>query len=146
MFLGNSVVFGYGLETRDALPAQFERLAGDTRVFNAAVNGAENGDSYLVGKAGIDSVDTLYVQLTRHGHARPILGTLIPIDDADARRFALDRTDPMEVKLRSLLGRVWRLYAVNDRLQAAFFGTSARQYLYLHKRELLLAARRGPLP
>ena len=140
MFLGNSVVFGYGLEARDALAAQFERLAGDTRVFNAAVNGAENGDSDLVGKAVIDSVDTLYVQLTLRSRARPILGTLIPVDDDDVRRFALDRTDPIEATLRSLLGRVWRLYAVNDRLQAAFFGTSARQYLYLHKRELLLAA------
>lgn len=140
VFLGNSVIFGYGLETRDALPAQFERLAGDTRVFNAAVNGSENGDSYLVGKAVIDSVDTLYVQLMWRSRARPILGTLIPVDDADARRFALDRPDPVEATLRSLLGRVWRLYAVNDRLQAAFFGTSARQYLYLHKRELLLTA------
>lgn len=140
IFLGNSVVFGYGLETRDALPAQFERLAGDTRVFNAAVNGSENGDSFLVGKAVIDSVDTLYVQLIPRDGARPILGTLLPVDDADARRFTLERTDPIEAKLRSLLGRVWRLYALNDRLQAAFFGTSARQYLYLHKRELLLAA------
>jgi len=140
IFLGNSVVFGYGLETRDALPAQFERLAGDTRVFNAAVNGSESGDSYLVGKAVIDSVDTLYVQLIPRDGARPILGTLLPVDDADARRFALDHTDPVEAKLQSLLGRVWRLYAVNDRLQAALFGTSARQYLYLHKRELLLAA------
>lgn len=140
MFLGNSVVFGYGLETRDALPAQFERLAGDTRVFNAAVNGAESGDDYLVGKAVIDSVDTLYVQLIRRDGARPILGTLIPVDDADARRFELDRPDPIEATLQSTLGRVWHLYADNERLQAALLGTSARQYLYLHKRELLLAA------
>jgi len=140
MFLGNSVVFGYGLETRDALPAQFEKLSGDTRVFNAAVNGAESGDNYLVGKAVIDSVDTLYVQLIRRDGARPILGTLIPVDAADARRFELDRPDPIEATLQSTLGRVWHLYADNERLQAAFLGTSARQYVYLHKRELLLAA------
>ena len=139
LFLGNSVVFGYGVEAPQALPAQFERLAGDTRVFNAAVNGAENGDSYLVGKAVIDSVDTLYVQVVRHDAARPILGMLIPADDADTRRFLLRRPDRIEATLRSLLGRVWRLYAFNDRLQAAFFGTSTRQYVYLHKRELLLA-------
>ena len=140
LFLGNSVVFGYGAETPDALPAQFETLAGDTRAFNAAVNGAESGDSYLVAKAVIDSVDTLYVQLIPRDGARPILGTLLPVDDADAQRFKLRRTDRVEATLRSLLGRVWRLYAVNDRLQTAFFGTSTRQYLYLHKRDLLLAA------
>lgn len=139
MFLGNSVVFGYGLETRDALPAQFERIAGDTRVFNAAVNGAESGDSFLLGKAVIDSVDTLYVQLIRRDGARPILGMLIPVDDTDARHYGLDRLGPIEATLRSMLGRVWHLYGDNDRLQAALFGTSTRQYFYLHKRELLLA-------
>jgi hypothetical protein len=140
LFLGNSVIFGYGLETRDALPARFEKLAGDTRAFNAAVNGAESGDSYLVARAVIDSIDTLYVQLIPRDGARSILGTLLPVDDADAQRFNLRRTDRVEATLRSLLACVWRLYAVNDRLQAAFFGTSTRQYLYLHKRDLLLAA------
>ena len=138
IFLGNSIVFGYGISAREALPAQFEKLATNTRVFNAAVNGQELGDSYLVGKDVIDSVDTLFVQLIEHEDARPILGTLIPVDDDDARRFHLDRRNAVEARLQSLLGRVWRLYAVNDRMQAALFGTSTRQYLYLHKKELLL--------
>lgn len=138
MFLGNSIVFGYGIRASEAVPAQFEKLAGNTRVFNAAINGQQMGDNLLVGKAVIDSVDVLFVQLIRQEGARPILGKLIPVDDDDARRFHLDRQNAVETGLRSLLGRVWRLYAVNDRLQAAFFGTSTRQYLYLHKRELLL--------
>jgi hypothetical protein len=137
MFLGNSIVFGYGIPARDAVPAQFEALTGNTRVFNAAINGQELGDSYLVGKSVIDSVDTLFVQLIDREGARPLLGTLIPIDDDDARRFHVERRSAVETTLRSLLGRVWRLYAANDRLQAALFGTSTRQYLYLHKKELL---------
>lgn len=137
VFLGNSIVFGYGISARDAVPAQFETLIGNTRVFNAAINGQELGDSYLVGKAVIDSVDTLFVQLIDREGARPVLGTLIPVDDDDARRFHIERRTAVETTLRSLLGRVWRLYAVNDRLQAALFGTSTRQYLYLHKKELL---------
>ena len=137
LFLGNSVIFGYGIDARDALPARYEKRVGNTRVFNAAINGQEMGDIYLISKSVIDSVDTLYVQLIASEGARPILGKLLPVDDADAQRFHLERPNRVETTLESSLGRVWRLYRDNDRLQAAFFGTSTRQYLYLHKRELL---------
>jgi lysophospholipase L1-like esterase len=144
LFLGNSVIFGYGIDARDAVPARFEKRIGNARVFNAAINGQELGDIDLISKAVIDSVDTLYVQLIASEGARPILGKLIPVDDEDAARFHLDRMNRIEATLQSLLGRVWRLYRDNDRLQAAFFGTSTRQYLYLHKRELLFGRRAQP--
>jgi hypothetical protein len=137
LFLGNSVIFGYGIDARDAVPARYEQRAGNARVFNAAINGQEMGDIFLISKSVIDSVDTLYVQLIPAEGARPILGKLLPVDDADAERFHLERANRLEATLDSLLGRAWRLYGNNDRLQAAFFGTSTRQYLYLHKRELI---------
>lgn len=144
LFLGNSVIFGYGIDARDAVPARYEKRAGTARVFNAAINGEEMGDIYLISKSVIDSVDTLYVQLISGEGARPILGKLIPVDDDDAQRFHLERVNRVEATLDSLLGRVWGLYGNNDRLQAAFFGTSTRQYIYLHKRELI--AGRHPQP
>ncbi len=146
VFLGNSVVFGYGIDAREALPAQFERFARGRRVFNAAVNGQEMGDSLLAGKAIIDSVDTLFVQvIPHHDAARPILGKLLPVSSEDAQRYGLEQFDPIEARLRSILGRVWRLYASNDRLQAAWFGTSTRQFLYLHKRNWIVR-RAAPPP
>ncbi len=136
VFLGNSVFFGYWIDTRDALPAQFEKCVLGRRVFNAATNGQEMGDALLVGKSIIDSVDRLYVQvIPRHDGARPVLGKLLPVSGDDANRYHLE-FDPLEARWRSMLARVWRLYAFNDRLQAAWFGTSTRQFLYLHKREL----------
>src|SRR3954453_22638741 len=144
LFLGNSVIFGYGIDARDAIPARYEKRAGNARVFNAAINGQEMGDSYLIAKSVIDSVDALYVQLIAGQGARPILGKLIPVDDADAQRFHLERSNRVEAMLQSQLGRVWRLYGNSDRLQAAFFGTSTRQSLYLHKRELLFGGHPQP--
>ena len=63
VFFGNSMIFGYFLTPAQAIPAQFQTLQPEARVYNAAVNGQEIGTSYLVGKAIVDSVDTIYVQV-----------------------------------------------------------------------------------
>jgi hypothetical protein len=138
VFLGNSMMFGYLLTPDQAVPAQFEKRAGGTRVFNASLNGAESGSHYLIAKSMIGSVDGFIVQV--HGDkANPLLPSLIPIDAEDTRRFRLNAPNRVEQAARRALGRVWRLFEMNDRLQAAFLGTSTRQYLYLHKREIALA-------
>jgi hypothetical protein len=131
VFFGNSIMFGYGLEAEDAVPAQFQRLQPDTRVFNMAINGFETGNGYLISKAIIDSVDSIFV-LTIGEKADPMLPQLIPMSDDDVRAFNLAPRDPIERRLESIAG-VWHLYADNYRLQAALFGTSTRQYVYLHK-------------
>jgi hypothetical protein len=137
VFLGNSMMFGYLLPPEQAVPAQFEKRAGGIRVFNASLNGAEAGSHYLIAKSMIGAVDGFVVQVTGD-KANPLLPSLIPIEAEDSRRFRLDVPNRVEQGARNALGRAWRLFAMNDRLQAAFFGTSTRQYLYLHKREIVL--------
>jgi hypothetical protein len=135
VFFGNSMLFGYFLTPEQAIPAQYQRLVPDARVYNAAINGQELGTGYLVGKDIIDDVDVLYVQVVGAA-ANPLLPTLIPVSDADLLRFDLMRPERVEQRLQSWLGRVWQLYRLNDRMQAALFGTSARVYFYMHKRDL----------
>lgn len=135
MFLGNSMIFGYFLNAQDAMPAQYQRLRPDTHVYNAAVNGQEIGMSYLIAEDVIDSVDVMYVQVVGE-KANPMLPSLIPIDDADLRRFELSAPNGVEQQMQSWLGRVWHLYGLNYRLQAALFGTSTRVFIYMHKTDL----------
>jgi len=143
VFFGNSMLFGYLLNAGDAIPAQFQTLQPDARVYNAAVNGQEIGTSYLVGKDILDSVDVLYVQAVG-ASANPMLPSLIPVDDDDLRRFHLMPPDPIEQRLQSWLGRVWHLYALNYRMQAALFGTSTRVFIYAHKADLARALHAMP--
>jgi len=135
VFFGNSMLFGYFLAPEQAIPAQYQRFAGDARVYNAAINGQELGTGYLVGKDILDDVDVLYVQVIGET-ANPLLPSLIPVSDADLLRFDLERPERAERRLQSWLGRVWQMYRVNYRMQAALFGTSARIYVYMHKRDL----------
>lgn len=145
IFFGNSMLFGYFLNPEDAIPAQYRKLQPDTRVYNAAVNGQEIGTSYLVAKDVIDSVDVLYVQVVGT-KANEMLPRLIPIDDADLHRFHLTPPNRVEQRLQSWLGRVWHLYGLNYRLQAALFGTSTRVFLYMHKTDLLRLLRASAPP
>jgi hypothetical protein len=129
LFLGNSVIFGYGLTAAEAAPARFQELHPETQVLNAAINGFELGGNYLVSKAIIDSVDRFYV-MRGTDVAHPLLASLIPVDPADLRAFHLQSPDPVETRLQSIAG-IWRLYASSYRLQAAVFGMSTRQYVHL---------------
>ena len=140
VFFGDSMIFGYFLKPDEAVPAQFQKLQPDARVYNAAVNGQEIGTSYLVAKDIIDSVDVLYVEVVG-GRANPLLPSLIPVDGSDLRRFHLEEPNRVETRLESWLGRVWHLYADNYRLQAALFGTSTRVFVYMHKKDALNALR-----
>lgn len=135
VFFGNSIIFGAGVSAADAIPSQYERQRPDVQAFNAAVNGDGFGTSYLIAKEIIDSVDVLYVQVIGRT-AHPLLASLIPVDEADARAFAIPAPDPIESRLHSAAGRLWRLYGFHDRLQAAMFGTSTRNFLYLRAKEL----------
>lgn len=135
VFFGNSMLFGYFLTPEQAIPAQYQRFQPGARVYNAAINGQELGTGYLVGKDILGDVDVLYVQVIGD-KANPILPSLIPIDDADLARFHLAPPDRVEQRLQSWLGRVWQMYRLNYRAQAALFGTSARVYLYMHKRDI----------
>lgn len=145
-FFGNSMVFGYALPAGQSLPAMYERLRPETRVFNLAINGQETGSSHLIGKAILESVDTMFVQIIGKS-ANPILPSLIPVEPEDAKAYGIPMPNIAEAKMQAGLGRVWRMYGANHRLQAAVFGTSTRQYLYLHKREIVQALlRRQPAP
>lgn len=135
VFFGNSIIFGAGVSTADTIPSQYQRLRPDVRTFNAAVNGDGFGTSYLVAKAILDSVDVLYVQVIGRT-AHPLAASLIPVDEPDARAFGLQTPDPVESGLQTAAGRLWRLYGFHERLQAALFGTSTRNFLYQRAKEL----------
>jgi hypothetical protein len=135
LFFGNSIVWGYGLTAEDAVPARLQDLEPGTKVFNVAINGFDMGSSYLISRAVIDSIDRLYV--LRSGEAAdPLLPSLIPVDADDLRAFKLGPPDRAEQALERSLGW-WHLYRSSYRLQAALFGSSTRQYLYVHKGELV---------
>lgn len=129
LFLGNSVIFGFGLDAGEAIPGRFQSLHPGTQVFNAAVNGFELGSSYLVSKAVVESVDRFYV-MRGAPVAHPLLASMIPVEPADIRLFRLQTPDPLEARLQSM-AEAWRLYAATYRLQAAWYGTSTRQYIHL---------------
>ena len=145
-FFGNSVVWGYGLRTSSPVPARFQERQPAVRVLNIAVNGYELGDAYLIAKAIINSVDRLYVQVAA-GSANPALASLIPVDEEDARAFELRPPGRLQRRLEAIAG-TWRLYASAYRLQAALFGTSTRQYIYLNKGNVVrrLLSRGGDAP
>ena len=133
MFLGNSVIYGYGLSAAEAVPGQYQRLHRSEKIFNAGVNGFDAGSIYLVAKAAIPAVDLIYVLSRTYDPRTPIIaGGRVPIDNDDRRRFGVPAPDAVEEQLRRGVDR-WALYRQSYRLQAALFGTSARQYVYLHK-------------
>jgi hypothetical protein len=134
VFFGNSLVWGYFLRPGDSLPAQFQRLTPDARVFNLGINGFESGSAYLVTRNIVDAVDTIYL-FHIGARAHPSLPALVAVEPADVARFELTPPDHVETWLAARLG-FWRLYRDGYRLQAALFGTSTRQYLYRHKAEL----------
>jgi lysophospholipase L1-like esterase len=136
VFLGDSVVWGYRLRQTDSLPEQFAVRRPSVRVLNFAVNEFGSGSAFLMLKAIVDSIDTVYL----HIGGRAVNGGLarmIPVTDDDVRRFGLDPPDRLEQRLEALAGGVWRLYRYSYRLQAGLFGTSTRNYLYAHKSALI---------
>ena len=135
VFFGDSVVWGYRLRHEDSLPAQFAGRRRSVRVLNFAVNGFGSGSAYLMLKAIIESIDTVYLHIGGTA-VNPRLARLIPVADADVRRFNLDPPDRLEQRLEQLAG-FWRLYGYSYRLQAALFGTSTRNFLYANKSAVL---------
>ncbi len=130
IFLGNSIVWGYGVREPQTIPSVFQSLSPDVHVFNVAINGFRNGDAYLITKALLDGGDLFYFFHMDEGEqAHEILPRLIEVDQEDAARFHVAPS----TKLRSRWDRVadvWRLHRDAYRLQAAWFGTSTRQALY----------------
>jgi hypothetical protein len=135
VFLGDSVVWGYRLRQDDSLPVQFAARRPSVRVLNFAVNGFGSGSAFLMLKAMVDSIDTVYLHIGGRA-VNPGLARLIPVSDTDVQRFNLDPPDRVEQRLEQLAG-FWRLYHHSYRLQAALFGTSTRNFLYSNKSAVL---------
>lgn len=130
-FFGSSVVWGYQVEAHEAIPSAFQRLAPQVRVINFGVNGFRNGEAYLISKAVIDAVEVCYLfRSDDDGPVNPLLPQLIDVSLEDAARFGLTRPSPFQERSDRLASR-WRLARYSYRLQAAWFGTSTRQFLYL---------------
>lgn len=136
VFLGNSIIFGYGLLPDQSLPAAYERLHPGTRVFNLGVNGSLAGGQFLIAKSLGPSIDTVYAQVTLSG-ANPMLGRILPVNAEEIATFQLEEPDRLERRLTEAFSRLSRLHALNHRLQAALFGTSTRQSIYLNQKTFL---------
>ena len=142
LFVGNSITYGYSLEAADALPARYQALDRSGKIFNAGINNFSTTSACLVAKAAIDAVDVIYVLRGQREEQGPrvdrMLPRLIPVDDADLARYHLTAADASERWLSRGVSH-WRLYRDAYRLQAAMFGASTRQYIYLHKGSLVRA-------
>jgi hypothetical protein len=126
-FLGDSLVWGYGVPAEDSLPARFQVRAPEERVLNLGMNGTETGDMYLIAKSILNAVTTLYV-FDRDARVRhPTLPQRIPVGPDDLTRFGL--ASPARASGNELLS-FWRLFSDSYRLQAASMGTSTRVFLY----------------
>ncbi len=138
IFLGDSIVWGYLLETGETLPANFQRFVPNVKVLNLGSNGFDAVSAYLMTKALIDSVDTFYYvyeqdDLDRRPH--PLLARLIPVSPEDTSRFELELPPPW-VATFNRMAHFWKLARYSYRLQGALFGNSGRQYLYSKGRRL----------
>jgi len=149
MFLGNSVTYGYGLSAAAAVPGQYQRLDRSEKVLNVGVNGFDAGSAYIVAKASKAAVDHVYVLSRTHSTVSALVANRVPVDAGDAQRFGLAAPTPLEQSLAGVAER-WAVYRDAYRLQAAIFGTSSRQFLYLHKgaaaRGLVAVVRAAGLP
>ena len=96
-FLGDSIVWGYGVAAEDTVAARFQARAPEEHVLNLGMNNTDTGDMYLIAKSVLDSVATLYVfdRLPRVLH--PQLPQLIPV--APGRPDAI-RTDASRTRER----------------------------------------------
>jgi hypothetical protein len=137
VFLGDSQMWGYGVDQTETVAAQFQRLTPEEQVLNLAINGSGMGTCYLISKAIIDSIDTIYVLESGQG-SRPNLPDLIPVDAEDITRFRLDRPDAVQRWLRAR-AESWQLYRDSYRLQSALFGIPTRLYVHRHKGDVLRA-------
>jgi hypothetical protein len=139
MFLGNSVTYGYGLSVNETVPARFQQLVPSRKVFNVGVNGFEAGSAYLVAKAAIASIDEAYLLSLTDPIANPLMAKLVDVEAADRVTFRLPPPPGvLEKTVAQALGS-WRLYQDSYRLQAAMFGTSSRQFIYLNKSRFVRA-------
>ena len=142
VFMGNSVIAGYKLQTDETVSAAYQRLRPDTKVLNVAVNNLGMDSSYLIAKQIVGSVDT-FVVLWSRTTPLPALPEMIEVDAADLKQFGLPARS-YEASLERTV-RFWHLYHDAYRLQNALFGSSARMYVYQNKAPIARALFRALL-
>ena len=133
VFFGDSVVWGYGVRPHETIPAAFQQFAPSARVLNFGINGFGTESAFLMTKALGRAVHSVVV-FHQSTQAHAMLPQIIEISQADAARFGLRQRSRCDRILQHMCGW-WRLVRDSYRLQGAWFGTSARQYVYLHKGE-----------
>jgi hypothetical protein len=142
-FLGDSIVWGYGVAAEDSVAARFQAHAPAERVLNLGMNSTDTGDMYLIAKSVMDSVATLYVFDRRPRVRHEQLPQLIPVAQDDLTRFGL--TPPSRANGNELLS-FWHLFRESYRIQAAALGTSTSVFTYGRLATAGRALRRGPDP
>ena len=129
VFFGNSMIFGYRLSEAAAVPARYQALVASEKVFNFGINDLAMGGSYLIAKALIGSIDTLFVLRSgTDADKLRLAADLIPMTDEDIQAFGMPVPNRVEQRLRATAER-WHLYAGAYRLQAALFGASTRHFV-----------------
>lgn len=94
VFLGSSVIYGYGVDNTESVPYQFGRMAGrNYSVFNLGLDGGMMGDQYFLAKRLADNVDVFLIEVN------PIYFTSSQAEkgpvqyDSILERVPLDKTD-----------------------------------------------------
>jgi len=136
VFFGNSIVWGYRQSASATVPAEFQRLVPQVKVFNFGVNGFETGSIYLTTKAIIGSVDVICM-FHNGSNTLPLLANAVTVSSEDASRFGLPLRDPIEQSMEEFLG-VWKLYRYSYRLQASLLGSSARRFVFRRLKDITL--------
>ena len=142
-FLGDSIVWGYGVPPADSVPARFQARTPAEHVLNLGMNSTDTGDMYLIAKSVLDSVATLYVFDRRPRVRHQQLPRLIPVAADDLARFEL--TPPTRASGNQFLS-FWRLFRDSYRIQAAGLGTSTRVFTYARLVTAGRVLRRAPDP
>jgi hypothetical protein len=129
-FLGDSIVWGYGVPAEDTIAARFQARVPEEHVLNLGMNNTDNGRHVSDREERPRSVATLYVFDRRPRIRHPQLPQLIPVAQDDLTRFGLTPPDTRERQRGALvLASVPRL--VPD---------SGRRPRHLHRGLHLLAA------
>lgn len=141
-FFGDSVVWGYAIHDVDSIPAQYQLLATETQVLNLGVNNFATPSAYLLASRVIDAIDVAFL-FPADGPSHALLPRVLDLTDAEANRWGYpppDRT-ALDRWTNALVSR-WQLYRDAHRIQAALWGTSTKQFLYVNKRQLVGAVRK----
>ncbi|MBV9278256.1 MAG: hypothetical protein JOZ97_08480 [Candidatus Eremiobacteraeota bacterium] len=137
LVLGDSVLWGYGVDANDAAMTVLRRDYGNADLVNLAFQGGSPENTYVLLRSLLDRglhprLVVFNVNLKEFNPADPSYRKLFPaVEDANRAKFDLDdrrllQVNPQSRALSALLdqyvGRYWQLYHFRSDIKEAIFG------------------------